>query len=466
MIATLDEVRAAVRDVLSDPIERAALLGNNPFGVDQADMLEKHESQIQSLLNDASLGRALTGPLWLSGASVIDGTITANKITVNSIDAITVNTGDLNVTGNIVAAASYPAVGARVEINSSGIWGYSGAVTTTFKLNTDGSGEIGTGSNKITWNTSGVLSVPAAVISSLTIAEIGSGTLGGTYSTAGSNPRIQLSATQLVAFNSGGSETFKILSSTGAVTMTGSFTVQSAASGARVVLSNAGGIELFNSGGTATGRFNAATGAGFLGATPGTIQWDSSGNATINGNLTIASGGKILDGDLSEWSQSGIILKSSGAFGDTIKWQVSGVDRGSIFADFGSFTIRYFSGGGIVMASSSTNAMNASGEATNLIDTNGDMKAYRRIFPGASGGGQQSSVWFDYDSTNVRITVNGGLKITAGLVLASAAMDYDNTLVTSGGSGALPNPTKYIIVQKAGTPYYIPVFTSPSSWTA
>lgn len=296
-------VRSQLEEILGDPLRRAELLGMNPFGPDQQDMLDYHDSVLRSLMADRSLGRALSGPLWLSGTSVVDGTITAPKISVNTLEAVTTNTGDLNITGSLVAAAAFPATGARVEINSSGLWGYSGAATTTFKLNTDGSGEIGTGSNKVTWNTSGVVNIPAAVISSLTIAAIGGGTMGGTYQTNSGTSRIDISTTGIVAYASG-VETFRLNGTTGAMTATGSFTVKSAASGARVEISSAGGIAGYNAGGTQTFLLNAATGAGQLGTGSNYISWDSSGNASIGG--VALSGGKITASHLSVSSLSAI----------------------------------------------------------------------------------------------------------------------------------------------------------------
>lgn len=403
-------VRSQLDEILGDPLRRAELLGMNPFGPDQQDMLDYHDSVIRSLLADKSLGKALSGPLWLSGTSVVDGTITAPKISVNTLEAVTTNTGDLNITGNLVAAAAFPATGARVEINSSGLWGYSGAATTTFKLNTDGSGEIGTGSNKVTWNTSGVVNIPAAVISSLTIAAIGGGTMGGTYQTNSGTSRIDISTTGIVAYASG-VETFRLNGTTGAMTATGSFTVKSAASGARVEISSAGGIAGYNAGGTQTFLLNAATGAGQLGAGSNYISWDSSGNASIGGvalsggkitashmsvstlsaisanlgtitagtinggtinasvittgtlaadrisggsvggsfnlggaNITVNSTGVITNADGDTWGPNGITLKSAGSFGDSIKWQVSGVDKGSIYASSSSIVLAYPSG--------------------------------------------------------------------------------------------------------------------------
>lgn len=401
--ATAPALSAQVRDTIEEILNER---GFRSFNLDAEDKLEKLDAQVSAMLQDRSLGRILNGPLWLSGASVVDGTVTATKISVNTLEAIQTNTGSLNVTGNFTAAAAFPATGARVVINSSGLWGYSDATTTTFKLNVDGSGEIGTGSNKITWTSGGVLAVPAAVISSLTIANVGSGVIGSTFQTNAGSSRIDLSATGIIAYASG-TETFRLNGTTGAMTATGSFTVKSAASGARVEISSAGGIAGYNSGGTQTFLLNAATGAGQLGTGSNTISWDSSGNASIggvslssgkitashlsvstlsaitadlgtvtagtinaasvsvtnltasnvssgslgsggsginlggtnglgiNGNLTLGSGGKIIDADGSYWDQNGIVLVASNVFGDTIKWKVSGTDVAAISASAG-----------------------------------------------------------------------------------------------------------------------------------
>ena len=304
-------VREQLLELLGDPSVRASLLGGAAFTGEARDTLEGLQAQVGSLMQDRSLGSVLNGPVWMNGASVVNGTITADKLTVNSLEAVTTNTGTLNVTGTMTAAASFPATGARVVINASGLWGYSGAATTTFKLNVDGSGEIGTGANKVVWTTAGVVTIPAATIGSLTIAAVGGGILGGTYQTATAGAHINLSTAGIVAYNAtseiSANETFKLNAATGAMTATGSFTVQSAASGARVVINSAGGIEGFTSGGVSTFRFNAADGSGYVGGTgSGTngISWNSSGTVSIGG--ASFSSGKITASSLSISSLSAI----------------------------------------------------------------------------------------------------------------------------------------------------------------
>lgn len=305
---TLDELNALVQSQV-DAILRQR--GGAAFTPDYADLIEKHDAQIQGMLADRSLGKIMNGPTWISGTSVVNGTITAPKISVSDLEAINTSTGSLNITGTMIAAASFPATGARVQISSAGLAAYNSGVTQTAKIGTDGSGFLGVGGTAITWNTSGVVTIPTAAISSLTIAAIGGGVLGGTYQTATTGAHINLSTTGIVAYNAtseiSANKTFELLASTGAMTATGSFTIQSASSGARVVIDNAGGIVGYNSGGTETFKVNAATGAGWLGGTgSGTngISWNSSGTVSIGG--ASFSGGKITASSLSISSLSAI----------------------------------------------------------------------------------------------------------------------------------------------------------------
>lgn len=278
-------VRAQLEEILGNPTERARLLGSSMFGAEQADQLEKHEAQLQGLLADESLAHILTGPTWLSGASVVNGTITAPKISVNTLEAVQTSTGTLNVTGNITAAASFPATGARIVLNASALVGYNATPAEVFKLNVDGSGFIGIGGTQMSWNTAGVLTMPAAAIGSLTIADVGSGNFGGTYQSSASGARIAISSSGLLGYNSGGTNTFDLSASDGSLTMTGVFALRNATSGARVEISNVG-LRGFNSGGTQTFGISSSDGSGFVG-TGSTLTWNSSGTVSINGSVIV-----------------------------------------------------------------------------------------------------------------------------------------------------------------------------------
>lgn len=404
-------VREQVEDVLRS---RVGL----PFLPEDQERLEKLDAQLQGMLQDRSLGRIMGGPLWLSGASVLNGTVTAEKLVVNTLEAITTNTGTLNVTGSFTAAASYPALtGARVVISSAGVKGYNASDAQTFNLLVDGSGFIGIGTSKVSWNTSGVVTVPAAAISSLTIADVGSGTFNNNFD-AGTGrvragtalQRVEITSAGLAAYNTGGTQTFLLSASDGSLTHTGVHTIRNAASGARVELSNVG-LRGYNSSGIQTFGLSTSDGSGFLGVSGGGFSWNSSGTVVINGsllvgssvtadkltvsslsaisanlgtitagtitggtitasvittgtlaadrisggslggsfnlggaNVTVNSTGVITNSDGDTWGPNGITLKSAGSFGDSIKWQVSGVDKGSIYASSSSIVLAYPSG--------------------------------------------------------------------------------------------------------------------------
>ena len=118
---TQEELSELVQQQVEDVLRAR---GSAPFTLDDSDRLERLDAQMNSMMQDRSKGRILNGPLWLSGASVVNGTVTADKLVVNTLEAVTANTGNLNVTGNITVAAAYPALtGARIRINATEIAG-------------------------------------------------------------------------------------------------------------------------------------------------------------------------------------------------------------------------------------------------------------------------------------------------------------------------------------------------------
>lgn len=432
-----------------DEILRAR--GGQAFMPEHLDKLENLDAQVNAMLQDRSLGRILNGPLWLSGASVVNGTVTADKLVVNTLEAITTNSGNINVTGNLTAASSYPALtGARVVVSAAGVKGYNASDAETFNLLVDGSGFIGIGSSKVSWNTSGVVTVPAAAIGSLTIADVGSGTFNNNFD-AGTGrvragtalQRVELTSSGLLAYDTAGTNTFTLSASDGSLSHTGVHTIRNSATGARLELSNVG-LRGYNSGGTQTFGISTSDGSGFFGAgtavtwnssgtvvldgsllvagtvtagklnvstlsaisanmgtitagtisagtvsastlTTGTITFGSGGtinstgaiagtlgginlaSLTVTGNITLGSGGKIVDADGSEWSQTGIILKSGGSLGDTILWQTSGSSIGSIYSTSSNLFVEGYSGKGVYVLSGGAAGMEASTSAVTLF---------------------------------------------------------------------------------------------------
>lgn len=77
-------------------------------------------------------------------------------------------------------------------------------------------------------------------------------------------------------------------------TITGA-TTRTAASGARVELTTANGVRAINASAVTTAQINV-DGSGFLGASPGSIQWSTAGAITFAGNITVASGNLNMTG--------------------------------------------------------------------------------------------------------------------------------------------------------------------------
>lgn len=413
---TVEELSQLVRDQIMEVLQQR---GGVPFTLESADKLEKLDSQLQAILADKSAARILQGPLWLSGASIINSTVTADKLIVNTLEAVTTNTGNINVTGNITAAASYPALtGARVVINSTEIAGYNASDAKTFQLHRDGSGFIGIGSSKVSWTTLGVVTVPVAAIGSLTIADIGSGSFNNNFD-AGTGriragtalQRVEITSAGLAAYNTAGTQTFLLSASDGSLTHTGVHTIRNSATGARVELSNVG-LRGFNSGGTQTFGISTSDGSGFLGAgTP--VTWNSSGTVTIDGSLLVS--GTVTAGKLNVSTLS------------------------AISANLGTITA------GSINAATVT--------VSNLTATN--------ISSGALGSGGSGIA---IGGTN-GLSINGTLTInTGGSIANSSGSTWDTSVLTLRGTGT--SNSAIIFKTSTGTTRAYLVTDSNGPWFA
>jgi hypothetical protein len=166
-----------------------------------------------------------------------------------------------------------------------------------------------------------------AHISDLTVTKVTAGTisanwlLGASIRTASSGQRVELNATGLHGYNSGGTELVSLLN-------TGSFTLRSASTGARVDLSNTSGLQIYNSGGTRTVHLDTNGSFELRSAASGArIQLDGTGFKAYN------SGGQ----------QTVDIAASTGAatFVGTIATGFSG--RRIVFNDGGTYpSIRFY----------------------------------------------------------------------------------------------------------------------------
>lgn len=334
--------------------------------------------------------RSPSGPGTISGKAIKPKTVTAGLVNVSSLEAVNAKTGSLSVTGDITMTAAGSFSAGQTDFDTGvGWWLDMTGATPRFSLGNSGG-------SKVTWNGT-TLSITGTITA--TDGSIGGWIIGATDLTeSGGGGTVGLASSGSVRIWVGSatpsSAPFRV-SSTGVATMIGAV-IGSAASGARVELNPTNGVSVYDSGGTVRGRL-LTTGAGYLGSTDGTsataaLSWTTAGVATINasaittgtlnastitvsnlnatnlitgslgsggagiglggtnglsinGNLTLASGGKLIDADGSYWDQSGIVLVSSGTLGDCIQWRVSGTMRGGIYADTAGLYIESSPGG-------------------------------------------------------------------------------------------------------------------------
>ena len=191
---------------------------------------------------DTSFGRIINGPHWIDGTSISNGTITAEKITVPHLEAINANTGHLVVTGSLLASSN-PGLGfPGALIESSGrlrIRNASGTTVIDFNPGANPLATLGVGTTAVTISSTGVVSIPAgAIAGGLTIANIASGQMGGTYYTNTNeslHPNLKLSTSGITMTNSVGTTIFSLAAGSGSFSMvTGPTTAQ------RVEITNSG----------------------------------------------------------------------------------------------------------------------------------------------------------------------------------------------------------------------------------
>ena len=457
-----DLIREQIEDVLRNR-------GGLTYLPEDQEKLEKLDAQVAAMLQDRSLGRILNGPLWLSGASVLDGTVTADKISVNTLEAVQTDTGTLNVTGNFTAAASYPALtGARVVISSAGVKGYNAADAATFNLLVDGSGFIGIGGSQVSWNTSGVVTVPAAAISSLTIADIGSGTFNNNFDAgtgrvrAGTTlQRVEITSAGLAAYNTGGTQTFLLSAANGSLTHTGVHTIRNASSGARVELSNVG-LRGYNSSGVQTFGLSTSDGSGFLGVSGGGFSWSAAGTVVINGSLLVSStitSDKLNVGTLSAISANAGTITAGTISAGTVTTGTLAADRISGGSLGGSFNlggadmvlnstgkISWASSGSYLSATKLSIQTTGFGTALEFKDSTGTVRG--SIYASTAGveyGGRNGNAGYNigwtsgtllYDIGPIDITSNGTATIGGGLGVSVGVFQSDGNIYMRLGDSA------------------------------
>jgi hypothetical protein len=366
-------------------------------------------------MGDGSFGRIFNGPQWLDRVAIRDGAVNASKVAATFVIANTFTTADTTVTPTA----------ARMEMTASGIKAYgtvSGiANTQTLSIANTGDFTFGSsGSNPITYVAStGTLTVPAAVIGSLTIANVGSGVLGGAYKTAsGTGARLEFDTSGLRAYNSSNTKTFDAVASSGDLNLTGNLTV---GSGGKINFGGAAADYLDNN----ILHFEVGSSEEAVveiknGSTTqyGTIYGLVTGSAAVSGLHSFGTSNRAGIAFAQAGTSDALTyvslrtLDSTGAFGGGIDVQAAGgID---------------FLSGGVVSAS--------------FAVTNKALSLAGRLYPG-TGSATQSSDYIDYGTTGV-----AGIRVNSNFVIPG----FLHYTVTSGGtSGALPNPTKYITIADA-----------------
>lgn len=320
------------------------------------------------------------GPNTLSKNSIKSRSIRSGNIDVSNLAAVQTKTGSLSVDGNLTIGTGGSLRSGKTDYSdvvNAGFW--MGIDSTVAKIRV---GNIGHTSG-FTWDGT-TLSITGSVTA--TSGTIGGWTISSTDLSADSGA-IGMASSGSIRFWSGhttpSSAPFRV-SSAGALTSTsgsiGGWTIDSTGirlgSGATARGMDSGSTAFYAGSATPSSAPFRVTTAGAVTASnltvtggsitassidTGTLNFGSNGTVntggsvtgtignasgtlnlgalTVTGTITLGSGGKIIDADGSYWDQSGILLKSSNSFGDSIKWQNSTNDIGSIYASSGTLTL-------------------------------------------------------------------------------------------------------------------------------
>lgn len=208
------------------------------------------------------------------------------------------------------------------------------------------------------------LAVTNAKINDLDAGKITAGFIAAARIQAGTITADKLSVTQLSA----------IAADLGAITagtITGA-TIQTAASGARAVLDTANGVRTINASAVVTSQLKP-DGSGFLGASPGNVQWSTAGAVTIAGDLAVTgtlqmTAGAIYGGKASFASTTaGYWL---GYDGGVPKFKIGGASN-SLAWDGTGLTVT----GVVQTAASGQRVVLTSGDETEFYDDFGSLAA-------------------------------------------------------------------------------------------
>jgi hypothetical protein len=382
--------------------------------------LTKLQQDVDDLL--AGLYRTPNGPATIRGKQIRPKSISAGHIAVSDLESVNAKTGDLSVTGSIkmTAAGSFSA-GQTAYNTGVGWWLDDSGATPRFSLGNSGG-------SRITWDGStlnivGTLTATSGSIGGWTIGATdltGSGgviglassgsiriwsgnatpssapfqvdSLGNLTATAGAIGGWGIDSTSGLKLGSGASTRGIATGATAfyagsATPSSAPFNVTTAGAVSCSNLTVTGGslkADTINTGTLAFasgGTMNGASVTGTLGNTGGTLNL---GKLTVAGQITLGSGGSIIDADGSTWDQNGLILAATGSLGDVITFNRAG------FSPFGNIQSTFATNLGQMRMS--TTATSSRSAALSLSATAADGTTNAGLTTAKSGGGTGAEV--------------------------------------------------------------------------
>lgn len=263
--------------------------------------------------------------LTINGSQIVVGSISADKINVTQLSAISANLGTVTagtITGGTIQTATS---GARLVVDSTGLKSYDSGGIQRVEILNDGSGWLGS-SIAFAWTAGGVLGINGAFINvgsisadQLNVTELSAitanlgtitaGTItGGTLQTATSGARVVINSTGLKSYdattqrsqilNDGsgwlGSSTGFAWTSAGVITMNlGGGSIVTSSSNPKMAIDSTG-IKAYDAGGVQRVQI-LNDGSGWLGSSS-VLSWTTAGVVTLNGSAVLP--GTITDGAL------------------------------------------------------------------------------------------------------------------------------------------------------------------------
>lgn len=442
------------------------------------------------------------GPGKLSKNTIKAKTITGNMIDVSNLQAVNTNTGSLTVNGDLTIGTSGSLRSGKTAYSdtiNSGFWLgmdggtpkfrmgstaqsilWDGATLTITGTITATSGTIGgwiIGSTDLTSDTgaTGIASsgsyrlwignsTPASAVFSVTSAGLmksRSGDIGGwtidnvgiRLGSAGTERGMDTGSIAFYAGGSPGSAPFRV-STAGAVTatnvtLTGAITASSLSitgtasfSGGSMTLPNGGSITSSNV----------------------DLNQGNVGGMTIDGTLTLGSGGGITDSDGSTWNQTGITL--IGADSIIFKYN-SGTIVGKLTTLSTGMVFTYWNGtselAGLTCFSNNLSLTGGSGSSDAILRATGNLEVRGRIYPGVQSGSIQTTYYIDSSIISNGIGIGGMLGISSGntINLISPGSGGSASNWSSFGTANIPDASAgYFIIQIAGTNYRVPFYAN------